>query len=223
MEEGDGQWERWEDKNLLTKWSQFNHFYNPAAPVHTLWRKTSNVRVAVLWDEVVAAARKNDLPRAFDRVGHLVHHIQDMGSPPHVVPVNHGLTDGFERLPIDEFLATAQGVPLPDLNGSAAHQALAIDTLRTVNSAGPRLPNGAIIPWSAYWRGEAGKFGSYGAVGNSFGAPAVKWASTQVAVPTSEYRAFLRGRVEATLGYTRAFLRWAAQEIDRIRRSVLAR
>ena len=80
-----------EDLNVLVKWFRVSHFYKPTSRLKCR-RAPSDVRVRALWEEAVSAAARGRFARAYDRVGRIVHHIQDMASPPHVVPVNHWLS-----------------------------------------------------------------------------------------------------------------------------------
>jgi hypothetical protein len=210
---------RGEDLNLAVKWTRYNHFYKPGVRLRTLWRKTSDRRVRQMWAEAVANARRGRLRAAYDRVGRVVHHIQDMASPPHVVPVNHGLTDGFEKFPMRELIAKARGdrsVALGDLAGARAHDRLARDTLRAVREGGFEI-DGAFVSWRAFWRENGRRFGGYGEAGNHFGATTLRLSGEgthrSAAVPTSVYRDFARARLEDALAYTRSFLRYAVQRL----------
>src|SRR4051812_19619266 len=70
-----------EDLNVLEKWWKYSHYFNPYHPLN-MRRFDSSVRVREL---------ERGLSAHWDlgNLGHLIHHIQDMASPPHVVPVKH--------------------------------------------------------------------------------------------------------------------------------------
>ncbi|HLL05992.1 MAG TPA: hypothetical protein VK539_35800 [Myxococcaceae bacterium] len=207
-----------EDLNLHVKWTGWHHFYTPEGSLDTAVRQASDSRVRELWDEALEAARHGDMARAFDRAGHLAHHLQDMASPPHVVPVNHGLGDGFERYGIKASLARAPRREVAPLSGAEAQRALALETLSAVR-AETLSTRGSTIPWSAFWtepRTHApGAFGGYGSeVGNAFGQPVVRWRGQKHTVDPSGYAAFMDARVSGAVAYTRAFLEWASDRFE---------
>ena len=198
-----------EDLDLLTKWGRFSHYYNPEGPLVVGWREASDARVRALWAAVQEALSTPDpghlSPRACRLAGRLLHQVQDMGSPPHVVPVAHGLGDGFESFELAGIIATATGEgPLPQADVVALHHALAVDT-RAAVLGGPTDAQG---PWTAYWRpDQAGGFGHYGRGRRDYGRGQGPWGGA--------FEAFAQDRVEATLCASRAFLRLLAQEIGR--------
>jgi hypothetical protein len=203
-----------EDLNLHVKWTGWHHFYFPEGSLDTALRQASDSRVRELWEEALEAARHGDLDRAFDRAGHLAHHVEDMASPPHVVPVNHGLGDRFERYGTQASLARAQRRQVAPLSGDEAQQALARETLAAVRSESLSTPQGS-IPWSAFWAEPAshdpGTFGDYGAeAGNAFGVSVVRWQGREHRVEPAQYAAFMDTRVSAAVAYTQAFLEWAS-------------
>ncbi|MFL5345583.1 MAG: hypothetical protein ACJ8AT_12350 [Hyalangium sp.] len=207
-----------EDLNLHVKWTGWHHFYCPEGSLDTAFRRASDSRVRELWEEAMEAARHGDLDRAFDRAGHLVHHVQDVASPPHVVPVNHGLGDGFERYDVRASLARLAGREVAPLPGDAAQQALARETLAAVRNESLPTPQGP-IPWSAFWVEPSihgpGAFGHYGAeVGNAFGVTSVRWKGSEHTVDSSGYSAFMDERVSGAVAYSRAFLEWASDQFE---------
>lgn len=207
-----------EDLNLHVKWTGWHHFYCPEGSLDTALRQASDSRVRELWAEALEAARHGDLERAFDRAGHLAHHLEDMASPPHVVPVNHGLGDRFERYGVSASLARAPERQVAPLPGDEAQRALARETLAAVRSQSLPTPQGP-LPWSAFWAEPAshtpGAFGDYGAeVGNAFGLSVVRWRGRAHHVEPSLYAAFMDARVAGAVAYTRAFLEWASDRFE---------
>nr|WP_225937890.1 hypothetical protein [Myxococcus sp. RHSTA-1-4] len=207
-----------EDINLHVKWTGWHHFYRPEGRIDSSLRQGSDARVRVLWDEALEAARHGDLPRAWDRAGHLAHHIQDMASPPHVVPVMHGAGDGFEALGIRDSLARLPPRRVAPLSGPDAQHALARETLDVVRTQSLSTEDGAEIPWSAFWAEPdsraPGAFGAYGLVGNAFGETKVRWKGREHRVDPARTAAFMDARAAAAVAYTRAFLEWAAERFD---------
>ncbi|MGZ3688341.1 MAG: hypothetical protein ACXVBW_08580 [Bdellovibrionota bacterium] len=74
-----------EDLNLFRKWFRYSHYFNPVKPIHLL-RRDSLERVEGLEG------------RALEELGAILHHLQDMSVPAHVVPIEHGARDEFELL-----------------------------------------------------------------------------------------------------------------------------
>jgi hypothetical protein len=207
-----------EDLNLHVKWTGWHHFYYPEGSLDTALRQASDSRVRKLWEEALEAARHGDMERAFDRAGHLAHHLQDMASPPHVVPVNHGLGDGFEGYGIRASLVRAPRREVAPLSGPEAQLALARETLAAVRGE-TVTTDGGTVPWSAFWTEPQthgpGTFGGYGPeVGNSFGRPVVRWRGREHTVRSAGYAAFMDARVAGAVAYTRAFLEWASQRLE---------
>ena len=207
-----------EDLNLHVKWTGWHHFYTPEGSLDTAIRQASDARVRELWAEALESARHGDMARAFDRVGHLSHHLHDMASPPHVVPVNHGLGDGFERYGIRASLARAPRREVAPLPGDEAQRALAGETLAAVRGEA-LTTKGSTIPWSAFWteprKHAPGAFGGYGAeVGNAFGQPVVRWGGRKHTVDPAGYADFMDARVSGAVAYTRAFLEWASDQLE---------
>lgn len=207
-----------EDLNLHVKWTGWHHFYRPEGHLDSVLRQGSDARVRALWDEALEAARNGDLPRAWDRAGHLAHHLQDMASPPHVVPVNHGLTDGFEGHGLRGALARLPARELAPLSGSDAQHALARETLDVVRAQSLPTREGTPVPWSAFWSEPGvdtpGAFGAYGSAGNVFGREKVRWKNRTWHAASASYAAFVDARAAAAVAYTRAFLEWAADRFE---------
>ncbi|PTL78801.1 hypothetical protein [Vitiosangium sp. GDMCC 1.1324] len=204
---------RAEDLNLPVKWAGYHHFFHPGTSLDSSVRKDSGARVRVLWQEAEEAASHGDLAQAFDRVGHLVHHIQDMAVPMHVVPVMHGLSDRFEQHAAGQ---ASLGREIAPLSGEEAQLALARETLEVIRTSSLPVQGGA-IPWSAFWAepttNKPGAFGSYGVVGNAFDSTEVRWQGRTWKVDPSAYDDFVDARVESAVAYSRAFLVWATARL----------
>ncbi|NDD92896.1 hypothetical protein EBZ37_12505 [bacterium] len=120
---------QWEDQNLLRKWVRYSHFYNPEREFSSL-RLTSRDRILDLETKIKA---RGPGPVSKKLIGETLHHIQDMSAPPHVIPVNHLWTDGFESLQVtvekrfdftscSELIDQATQISLPEI-----HVQLAVD------------------------------------------------------------------------------------------------
>ena len=187
-----------EDWNLPRKWGRWHHYHSPSfAPVRSLWRGPSAGRVVRLQDRIQEAVAHGDGDHAWLLAGNLAHHVQDMASPPHVVPVAHGLGDGFERFVTSALVSGVEGADVPTLDPIATHQRLAVET--TAALAIPLVCDAETMAWSAFWEPRPGRFGVYGSAGNAFGA-----------VPGCEagMLAFAQARLDAALAYTRGVARY---------------
>jgi hypothetical protein len=158
-----------EDIDLFTKWARFNHYFDATGEAR-MRRASSNARVQALWRQTLEAAREGDVRRFYSRLGRALHHIQDMASPSHVAPIQHGLGDRFEN--VDIRLLLVDGVDIEDvvepMEAPEAHEWLARDTWTVIQSGGLDVC-GATIPWTAFWSSREGRFGRYGEAGNRFG------------------------------------------------------
>jgi hypothetical protein len=184
-----------EDWNLPRKWLLWHHYYNPSFTVHSLWRRPSDQRVAQL-DVLIQGAFAADRPgRAWLLAGLLAHHVQDMASPPHVVPVAHGLFDPFESQATADLVPSLTGAAVPDLALPAAHHALAMDTLAALDA--PLLCDAGPVALATVWAPRPGR---YGRAVIPFGRDCAAGADT-----------FLQARLDAALAYTRAVIRYVAR------------
>ena len=177
-----------EDLDLFTKWGRYSHYYRPVGPIDAGHRETSEVRLAALWAEIDAALSAGEAAPC-DTIGRALHHIQDMASPLHVVPVSHGLTDQFEGRDHGPAVAAATLLPVPiAAHPLQVHHALALSTWQAA----------AAPPWSTIWVSGVGEaFGEYGPDGDRFDDPALDWP----------FDAFAQARVDDALMASRAFLR----------------
>ncbi len=189
---------RAEDTHLNVKWRHFSHYFRPDAALALPRRGTSDERVVVLVAEAQAAQAAGDPAQMWRAVGGILHHVQDMASPPHVVPVAHDLRDGFESWPVDALVAGLDLVPAVPLDPVAAHRALAWETWESVQSD-TVSGCGVVIPLSDIWRAPASEaFGTYGGIdfGDVGDCPEL----------ASSYEGVLVNRLEAAVRYSRSVL-----------------
>lgn len=112
------------------------------------------------------------------RLGRIVHFLQEVTSPAHVVPVytsrwwRLNVGDRFDGYRVDvarveELLEGSCSDPLRDLDFPGLLVETAERTLGAVDSNIPGLP----ITWQAFWQlpKQSGEFGEYGPAGNRFG------------------------------------------------------
>lgn len=176
-----------EDWDLPRKWTRWHHYYNPDFPVRSLWRLPSEARVAWLTTHIEAGID------VWGAAGLLAHHLQDMASPPHVVPVAHGLGDDFESYDVRDLIAAATGDPVVELPPVEAQRAAAEETLAALAE-----PTGCGGDWSRVWVSEPGGWGHRGEerFGRMSGCEAAE-------------EAFARARIEDAVSWTRAVIRYA--------------
>jgi len=204
-----------EDTNLIRKWFVYSHFYHPSerdqAPSSR--RANSRARVSVLQTELDSTSPPpgGGLRYSLMLLGYLIHHLQDMTVPPHVVPVNHFWTDGFEKLPIRLELSLPEvdcDSLLTDsirLDPLELHHQTAIETLNEVNHGEltASIPHDSPIPLSWFWAEVPGaKFGKYGALGNSFGLSSVSSPNGNAIIDRSEYLRYKSHRMASALRVT---------------------
>jgi hypothetical protein len=127
-----------------------------------------------------ALAAAEDFPARYEALGRVVANLQDMTSPPHVVPVNFArwwrfsVADRFDSFPIDADAielslanACAELTEAPESGLEALLVETAEATLRAVQSPIPGFP----ASWQAFWTlaDDPEDMGDYGRAGNTFG------------------------------------------------------
>lgn len=193
-----------EDLNLIRKWGHFSHYYNPEKPLRDLHRLDSSMRIVSLLSRMQPEDPAAP-PVTLDDLGHAIHHLQDMASPPHVVPVRHGLTDGFEG-----FALSPSELPEWELShehcASLAHWRAIFqgDLLTLLDQTALETLQRSRTAWARQlWVERAGpQFGSYGPLGNSFGNP-------RSGIARSEFAAFKRRQLRLAIEATTRALTWA--------------
>jgi hypothetical protein len=181
----------WEDINLFNKWSKYSHFYRPQETLDLYWRNDALVRV-------------NDLNEDFSiyKVGGILHFMQDMASPLHVIPVNHGPTDGFETYAVSDVKWINVGPQLncqqltnPNFDSSQFPRLIDLVGLQTLRSTKNFKFQELLSEdfWQEGFFDESNNrryFGEYGVVGNQFGFSVVIKNDREIHVPVSVYDQF---------------------------------
>jgi len=224
----------WEDKNLLNKWFRYSHFYHPDQDSDLgILRENSRARVSDL-EKKIERALLDPAPRKqlLQLLGYLIHHIQDMTVPLHVMPVNHFWTDGFEKLEVsiaptvsrlscEALLEEALEISAPSLH----HRTAAATLDQTLNGAlTASYPWGFRVPLTWFWEeGTRDQFGSYGVLGNSFGLSWLKVPGQNFRIEQQEYISFKASRLAAAEHATRLILLryWLLGAFDAARQEVL--
>lgn len=169
------------------------HFYNRDGAVGARWcwlircngsnaeifaERTARLEATIAWELGQPVGERDD-EAIFGVAGRVAHHIQDMSSPPHVLPVYHATRDAFDKY--EPVMASSLGgaelcdlVRSPPSSPAALLEGAAQDTLKAA-SAPVRFADGGGIEgetWSRFWGGrDEGRsgFSTYGVYGNSFG------------------------------------------------------
>ncbi len=202
----------WEDKNLIDKWFKYSHFYQPRREVGML-RANSQARVQAIQDRLDRGGLSR--PKELDLIGALLHHVQDMTVPLHVMPVNHFWTDGFEKLAVtsesrlqfdscENLLIQALAIDAVGL-----HHQTALETYEDVldSTLQAASPPGFSIPLTWFWEeGAGGEFGSYGLLGNSFGKNWLSIPGQRIRVENLEYSRYKFRRLKSALRVTQLIL-----------------
>lgn len=164
------------------------HFYNNGGKIGHYWRlvffrcngsneEIFKKRVEKLQKLIEEKASTEDIYAAAGRVAH---HIQDMSSPPHVLPIYHTDEDRFDKyepatvpnLATNAICNSLQGniVTPNELLESAAQATLAAVAAPVVFSGGEKIESET---WAKFWGGGSDKkykgFSIYGAYGNTYG------------------------------------------------------
>lgn len=212
-----------EDVNVLRKDLLFSHFYNPNKPLNML-RYGSGERVGVL-SYLLNTFASN---KTRHRFGHLtmiaqaIHHIQDMGAPPHVVPVNHGPWDSFENFEFSGDISS--GFTCEQLQDPMSGDLLtilketALETLARVKDARVKITSGTVgsdnltkdsVSGAAFWKDSGNNdFGSYGILGNNFGKVQFIKDEISYTVPLEFYVSFKREQLKLAVRSTLKALNW---------------
>lgn len=165
------------------------HFYNNSGKIGEYRRylffncngsneKIFAKRLAELKGLISEKAPKEDI---YEAAGRVAHHIQDMSSPPHVVPIYHTSEDRFDKylpgaLP-DSFSAETCKSLMGKVNISPDEllQSAAVATISAISTPVFFVGTGEVSgeTWEKFWVGEDDKvyegFISYGVYGNTYG------------------------------------------------------
>lgn len=208
-----------EDINLWNKWVKgYAHFYNPYYPIKIcklgFCRHSADVRIRMLENDL-----RNKTSSWGRTVGAAIHHLQDMCSPPHVVPVMHASGDGFESYKNQQFpaLVTNDCDTLKKrFNAIAPREFLyamlnrtAIATLKTLSGSVSyqKGGNAASGVWSTlYWQNskvDSNNFGTYGAFDNNYGKTKFTANGESITVAQSVYELYKRSQLRAAIDATK--------------------
>ena len=159
-----------EDYNLAVKWLKNSHYYNPDKWVRSLYRNNAAHRVKYLVEKLQAGRQ----PR-LRLLGKIIHFVQDVASPLHVIPITHNINDGFEKFKLPPLATAELNLSCPAtavLSPTVLLKREARHTLASLRTTAFATRNGQPyeFSWSLFWaEGLGSRFGRYGFFGNSFG------------------------------------------------------
>jgi hypothetical protein len=204
---------RSEDTNYFRKALRFSHFFNPFKAIKPTWaminRSTSDVRVESLVEQILSRkARWDDLKNS-ENLGIIIHHIQDMAVPLHVIPVNHPLPSHGFRESFESYKSRGQALgalkaEAPDCNRLSTIKNplevltdLAKRTHRKVTKRTfPLVINGMpfLGTWLYFWTPQGADpksgFGNYGILGHAFGRSRISIPNMNIEIEPKEYDSF---------------------------------
>lgn len=208
-----------EDLDLINKELFYSHYYNPFKDIK-MFRSDSAGRVRDLEPQLEQASYRRVTASELSRLGHAIHHFQDMAVPSHVVPVKHSFFDGFERLKVDGEISSRWSCE--DLRNhsstSLSHilHSTAVQTIENIENA--RLEVRAVIDGNlnsisadggAFWIQAPGDdFGEYGFLGNHFGQNHFWHDGAEYNVPENFATEFKRQQMRLAVRSTLKALAW---------------
>lgn len=210
-----------EDINLIRKWGGYSHFFHPEKKLE-MRRKPSDERIVRLEAEmetVLDSHYPGARPRLLATLGHVLHHVQDAASPPHVVPVNHWLTDGFESFETGVIPpASAEEMDCRELARAAFENPTLLlsdtakATLRNVRAGFPALRNGTpvMLSWANFWiESQGSEFGNYGYFGNRFGVVTIDAKDALYEISRDTYQGLRGAQMRLAVQATKKAFAWA--------------
>ena len=208
------------------------HFYrsNPQIPDWPLLRLTSEYRVRALQQHL---SRTQPHVERGEWIGRLLHHLQDMSTPAHVVPIYHDplFADGYEkRLP--HLLPPDWASPQPEVTLDATaviaetgelglYHYAAQQTLAWLDSHDSTLAatlddQPYALTSTQFWQPPSIHdsifrcgFGRRGPLYRAFGLPMIPLAGKLLRVSDAEYRRFFRTLFRKSLCDSLTLLRWS--------------
>ena len=211
-----------EDLNVFRKDLTYSHYYHPGKNLH-MYRYDSSVRVGMLADLLDQSKKSGSGIGVSEMVeiGHVIHHLQDMASPPHVVPVDHNLSDGFESFLFNGEISTGMSCEQLMASGSVDPKTLldetAFETLKNVSERQTEIeitgPTGIferrVVNGQAFWLESAQEsFGIYGVLGNHFGESEFINLNWSYRVPDEYYQSVKQQQLKLGVRSTLRALVW---------------
>ncbi len=197
-----------EDFNLVVKWLKNSHYYHPDKWVRTLYRDDAGYRVRYLTEKLLAGRQ----PR-LHLLGKIMHFVQDVSSPSHVVPIVHGLSDGFEKFKLPA--AVPRNLPCPPTSAAPPQVVLkreALSTLASIRGTAEATRDGEPyqFSWTLFWsEGLGSRFGHYGFFGNNFGTTQpIEVLGHTYRFPLAVFQTYKIARAQQAIVATAETLHW---------------
>jgi hypothetical protein len=193
-----------EDYNIFTKTLRW-HFFHPEKNLNHKGYNAIGISRNILpyfYKKSVAVHRRIAIGRSLDNyefLGNLIHFLQDMSCPPHIVPIFHTALDSFDNYPLvpdysPENRREIDCGPIQNLVHSqkSKHPLFLIQEQfdRTSRALQKEILTADHTPavihegkpfratWEAFWAGiNTPDFGQYGIFGNSFGTSHISVSS----------------------------------------------
>jgi hypothetical protein len=183
-----------EDINVLQKWTQYSHYYNPNRPLGI--RRSSSLD------------RIRDLEDHQNNTGVLIHHLQDLTLPLHVLPIGHTWRDGLESLPVELTTFPVDCEFIKERSNSTPEELIKLtaqETLIDYKEYHLTSSEGSKIPLAAFWFESEEGYGDY-VSNNIFGNTTIEWENNTYEIPYSEYVAYKQSRHNQAIEQTMILL-----------------
>jgi hypothetical protein len=211
-----------EDLNLFRKEFIYSHYYNPTKKLQ-MWRKDSMERVTDLQNNLSQPTNDGMTLRSdiLVRIGHIIHHIQDMTVPAHVIPITHANNDGFEIFsvqgPISSDLSCTDIETLSEgdsekiLLETASMTMIELNAFTAIAIKKGTVENDSVVLGGVdFWiAAENQSFGSYGVLGNSYGDNEIATEKGVLVVPNGTYIHFKHAQMKLAVQNTLRVIYWS--------------
>jgi len=218
-----------EDNNVIRKWFHSAHFYNPKKDVF-MWRLNSKKRVKEIlnnldelfseYNDSHVSMRDEILLDIYTETGYLIHHIQDMIVPAHVVPIMHRNSDKFENYEVEDYTTSSGSLCdfIGDTNTPAIlHHYVALKTIKGTNkSLNVRINNAPrVISWRAFWQESPDNtFGRYGFLGNNFAKTQINLNGDIYEISPDVYYGFKKHQIRLGVEGTKRVFNWLIKKLE---------
>ncbi len=225
-----------EDTNYLRKALKYSHFYNPYREITARWgpikRKTSMVRIDRLSTRLENESKDRwGHRRSLKRIGHMIHHVQDMAVPTHVIPILHpslknGFHDKFEKYTYRTQAMAELVAEAPNCERFEQFRDPDVVLYEVAKKTYDKATEGALklfskeqgmawthyYSWALFWLPDEGEskrgFGSYGVVGNSFGTENLVLNGKEYQVSQETYFDFYKAQARSAREASLELLSW---------------
>ncbi len=155
-------------------WNQ--HFYSPLKPV-VYWER--NKSIDVRFERIAERCfRKSGKKKYYYYIGEILHHIQDVTNPAHVVPVCHGgkIKDRFDEQNVTRYFTMPSSIDTTLVYNApylkSILKPIAVKTLKSLDNEfdikiiNNTVENNKTVDWKVFWEEDKNQwFGKYGQLG----------------------------------------------------------